>query len=468
MSIRSHYHTLRYLALADAAVSATLWAGLVLWWHDRGVPIGVMGAGASVVVAVVTYAVAYSAFGQYAVRSSPTYDRVMRTVQSSLIALLPLAVMVYAVGWIRSLDALVPPLLAFGGVHLLLTLVVRRAVLGWRHHQLKAVHWRPLTLVVGGGERALQLLAELDTTPEALKPHLVGYLDAAKSPQGAYTEALQARLPRLGHVDDLGGVLLKRELDLILIAPDRLSHRQFLDTVRLSRPYGLSLMIPPDLFDFTVGSYRLTRVLSTPLIELRLRVSEPFEAVVKRVADAVLSALLLLLLLPLMLVIGLAVRLDSRGPAIYHQQRIGRRGRAFTLLKFRTMHADAEQGSPQLTQVHDPRVTRVGRWLRRHHLDELPQLWNVIVGDMSIVGPRPERAHYLEQIRAVAPEVDHVLQVRPGIIGWAQLANGYARTLDQMLTRLRYDLLYVQHQSWVLDVKIGLLSLRRVIVGEPD
>jgi lipopolysaccharide/colanic/teichoic acid biosynthesis glycosyltransferase len=110
----------------------------------------------------------------------------------------------------------------------------------------------------------------------------------------------------------------------------------------------------------------------------------------------------------------------------------------------------------------------VGRWLRRHHLDELPQLWNVMRGEMSLVGPRPERAYFLDRVRQVAPEVDSVLQVRPGIIGWAQLANGYARTLEQMLARLRYDLLYVRHQSWVLDLKILLLSLKRVIKGEPD
>jgi len=410
----------------------------------------------------------YTVHGHYALRGGPLHQRLISFLQASVLGVVGIGAALYLGIGLRPLEQLLAFVLPYALLHMGLTSAVRWGVIGWRHHQLKADHWRPLTLLIGGGARAVQLLAELDRSPEPLRPHFVGYLDTAKSATGAYAEALVQRLPRLGHVDDLEQILLRRELDVVLMAPDRLTHDHFLQAVRLSRPFGLVVMLPPDLFDFTVGSYRLTRVLSTPLIELRLRVSEPFEAVVKRVVDVAVSAVLLFLLLPLLLVLLVLILMNTPGPALYRQVRVGRRGHSFTLLKFRTMWQDAEANGPQLTQPHDPRITPLGRWMRRHHLDELPQLWNVLMGEMSLVGPRPERAVYLEQIRKVAPEVDHVLHVRPGIIGWAQLTNGYARTLDQMLARLRYDLLYVQHQSWVLDLKIGLLSLRRVIKGEPD
>lgn len=193
-----------------------------------------------------------------------------------------------------------------------------------------------------------------------------------------------------------------------------------------------------------------------------------FERNVKRISDLIVSAIALVVFSPLFLICYLAIKFDDGGPAIYAQERIGRFGRPFNILKFRSMRVDSEKNGPQLSTqggANDSRLTRIGRFLRAHHLDELPQLWNVFCGDMSFVGPRPERKFFIDQILEHDSRYTCLYQIRPGITSYATIYNGYTDTMEKMLRRLEYDLYYLKNRTWMLDIRILWLTFWGVVSG---
>lgn len=192
-----------------------------------------------------------------------------------------------------------------------------------------------------------------------------------------------------------------------------------------------------------------------------------FDEALKRILDCVASGLGLIVFSPLFLIIWIAIRLESSGPAIFSQERIGYLGRPFTIYKFRSMRIDSEQdGRPALCCKDDSRLTKVGKFLRDHHLDELPQLWNVFRGDMSFVGPRPERKYFIDKIMQLNDSYERLYQLRPGLFSWATLYNGYTDTMDKMLTRLHMDIDYLENRTLVIDTKIIWLTVMSIISGK--
>lgn len=193
-----------------------------------------------------------------------------------------------------------------------------------------------------------------------------------------------------------------------------------------------------------------------------------FQRNTKRVVDCLLALIAMILFSPLFAFCFFAVRWEDGGPAIFRQERIGRFGRPFTIYKFRSMSVGTEEGVPSLLPSgnEDPRLTKIGRFLRKHHLDELPQLWNVFIGDMAFVGPRPERAYYIKQIEKEDPRYYMLYQIRPGVTSYATLYNGYTDTMEKMLIRLQYDLDYLEHRSWSLDVTILLKTFFYIVFGK--
>ena len=193
-----------------------------------------------------------------------------------------------------------------------------------------------------------------------------------------------------------------------------------------------------------------------------------FERNIKRIIDCIVAGMALTLFSPLFLFCYIAVRREDGGPAIYKQERIGRFGRPFNIYKFRSMKMDAEKTGPELYrgEGQDPRLTKTGRFLRAHHLDELPQLWNVFIGDMSFVGPRPEREYYIRKIEEEDPRYYMLYQIRPGVTSHATLYNGYTDTMEKMLRRLRYDLFYLEHRSWLMDMKILAKTFLYIVFGK--
>ena len=192
-----------------------------------------------------------------------------------------------------------------------------------------------------------------------------------------------------------------------------------------------------------------------------------FERAVKRIFDVVCSFFGIVVLSPVFLIVYVALRVQNEGSVIFRQERIGYKGRAFNIYKFRTMRVNSESnGKPQLAAKGDERLTKVGKFLREHHLDELPQLFNVLKGDMSFVGPRPERQYFIDQIRLVNPDYDYIFLMRPGLTSKATIHNGYTDTLDKMLVRLQMDLEYLQKRSFWLDIKLIVTTVIYIVYGK--
>lgn len=188
---------------------------------------------------------------------------------------------------------------------------------------------------------------------------------------------------------------------------------------------------------------------------------------IKRITDFVIAAVSLVVFSPLFLICYIAVRREDGGPAIFKQERLGRFGRPFYIYKFRSMRVDAEKDGPALYQhERDDRMTKVGKFLREHHLDELPQLYNVLIGDMAFIGPRPERKYYIDQIMERDPRYRYLYQIRPGVTSYATLYNGYTDTMEKMLRRLELDLYYLEHRSWWFDIKILVKTFINIVFGK--
>lgn len=267
------------------------------------------------------------------------------------------------------------------------------------------------------------------------------------------------------HTDNLAQLCRRLDIQAIVVLPDK---SDFAGTVSmLNGLYALEIpvFVTQDLFSMIAARPRVSCVIGEPLIDITAANIPAWAANTKRLGDIVASSLALIVLAPLLAVLAVVVKLDTPGPAIYRQQRIGYRKKPFTIYKFRTMRSDAESSGPELASKHDPRVTRSGHILRKYRLDELPQFWNVLKGDMSLVGPRPEREFYLRQLVERQPAITLLHQVRPGITSWGMVKYGYAADIDQMLERLPYDMLYIENLSLGVDLKILFHTVNTVFRG---
>ena len=231
--------------------------------------------------------------------------------------------------------------------------------------------------------------------------------------------------------------------------------------------HAVSMKIIPDLYDIISGQARTNEIYGFPLIEIMPEIMQPWERTIKRAIDIVVSSLILFLGLPVWLLVALAIKLDSHGPIFYTQERMGKDGKRFKIAKFRSMNHDAEaESGPTWAGKQDPRVTRVGKYLRKARLDEIPQLINVLDGDMSLVGPRPERPYFVEQLSREIPLYMRRLKVRPGITGWAQVKHKYDESVDDVRKKVQYDLFYIENMSLRMDLKILFRTISVVLLGK--
>jgi exopolysaccharide biosynthesis polyprenyl glycosylphosphotransferase len=353
--------------------------------------------------------------------------------------------------------------LALFGLHFLLTSIARMILLTRASRRLKAGLITFNTLLVGGNQNALDLYWDIKNRTKGLGNKFVGFVDT----NGSSDQFVAEHLPRLGALEDLDQIVRHHEIEEVIIAIETSEHNRLREILNVLFDFGEQVLVKiiPDMYDILLGTVKMNHVYGAVLIEIRQELMPKWQRIIKRFLDVTVSTLALVILSPLLLYTIIRVKLSSPGPIFFEQERIGLNGKPFRIIKFRSMFVDAEKMGPQLSTDNDPRCTTWGAVMRKFRLDEIPNFWNVLRGDMSLVGPRPERKFFIDQIVEQNPHYKHLLKVRPGITSWGQVKYGYASNVPQMLQRLRFDLLYIENMTLALDFKIMFYTVLVLLQG---
>lgn len=318
------------------------------------------------------------------------------------------------------------------------------------------------TILVGSNGKATNLYNELEGKKYSQGYRFVGFVSLEQNGSGT----LKGLLPHLGNYPQLPNLIKDHEVEEVLIAIESGEHAKLKNVISLLEGERVKIKVLPDLYDIIAGQVKMNYLFGTALIEISPEIMPSWQKNIKRLIDIIVSLVVLLLLSPFLMFITLLVKISSNGPVFYRQERIGKHGNPFMIYKFRTMIQDAERDGPKLSSENDPRITPAGRLLRKYRMDELPQFYNVLKGDMSLVGPRPERQFFIDKIVEITPLYKHLLKVRPGITSWGMIKFGYAESVEEMIERMKFDVLYIENMSLAMDLKIMFYTVLTIIKGK--
>ncbi len=336
-----------------------------------------------------------------------------------------------------------------------LTYIPRVLRTSYHQHLIKQNKITFNTLLIGGGKPALEIYQEIIEQNEFPGAKFIGFIHCTNG----NGHELAKLIPSLGTLDNMVEVIQDQKIEEVIIAIDPTEHDKINFIVNTLHNENISIKAIPDLNDLLTGRVKLKAIFGTPLISISHDLMPKWEVNLKHFIDIAGSLAALLVSSPLCLVLSIAIKVTSKGPVLYSHERVGRYGKPFRIYKFRSMHLDAEQNGPELSSKNDRRATSIGKFMRKYRMDEIPNFINVLKGDMSIVGPRPERQYFIDQITRRAPHYLLLHKVKPGITSWGQVKYGYAENVDQMINRLRFDLLYIENMSLGIDFKIIIYTL---------
>jgi exopolysaccharide biosynthesis polyprenyl glycosylphosphotransferase len=315
------------------------------------------------------------------------------------------------------------------------------------------------TLLIGSNKQAVEAYQEIITQKRGSGNKFIGFVNVNRDTENM----LDKYLNHLGDVENIRDIITEKKVDEVILAIETSEHDMINRIINRLIDADVVIKAVPSMYDILTGRVRMSSILGTPLISISHNLMPAWQENVKAFIDYFISAFALIITLPLNLFLIAGIKLTSKGPVFYSHERIGRYGKPFVIYKFRSMYMEAEKNGPELSSKNDDRITRFGKFMRKSRLDEIHNFLNVLKGDMSLVGPRPERKHFIDQIIVQAPHYLHLLKVKPGITSWGQVKYGYAENVEQMIQRLKYDLIYLDNMSLYVDLKIIIYTVLTIL-----
>ena len=306
------------------------------------------------------------------------------------------------------------------------------------------------TIIIGNSEKAKDTYLEICNLKKSSGHFILGYIYT----NGGKDVINETGLKKLGAYNEISQIINDKKIEEVIIATEPREHEKINNIINDLADLKVEIKVVADMYSILTGSVKMNSIFGALLISVNPEMMPSWQKTLKRIMDLFISIIAIIILSPIFIILSVFIKTGSKGEIIFKQERIGYKNEPFKIYKFRSMYIDSEKNGPQLSSKHDSRITNIGRFMRKTRLDETPQFFNVIKGEMSLVGPRPERQYFIKKIIAKAPHYKHISKVKPGITSWGQVKYGYAENVEEMIARLKFDLLYVENMSLSLDIKI--------------